>query len=193
MNIPNILSLFRLMLVPCFAVLYMSSMEYADLFAGIVFVAAALTDVIDGYLARRWHQITKFGRILDPLADKLLQLTALACLTFKEIIPTALLVVFLAKELLMILGGMFMVNKLGDVIPSNLYGKIVSFLVSATICAAIFFHSTAAKTVPKLFPTLFAVVTALALAALVVYFIRYVRCLRKKKIVLDDRSGKLKD
>lgn len=93
----------------------------------------------------------------------------------------------------MILGGMFMVNKLDDVIPSNLYGKIVSFLVSATICAAIFFHSTAAKTAPKLFPTLFAVVTALALAALVVYFIRYVRCLRKKKIVLDDRSGKLKD
>ena len=192
MNIPNILSLFRLMLVPCFAVLYMSSLEYAGLYAGIVFLIAALTDVVDGYLARRWHQITKFGRILDPLADKLLQLTALACLTFKGVIPALLCVIFLTKELLMILGGMFMVNRLDDVIPSNLYGKIVSFLVSATICAAIFFHSMAEKTVPKLFPTLFSVVTVLTVAALVVYFIRYVRCLKKKKIVLDSRSGKLK-
>ena len=86
-----------------------------------------------------------------------------------------------------------MVNRLDDVIPSNLYGKVVSFLISATICAAIFFHEAAGKVVPNLFPALFAVETVLALIALVIYFIRYIRCLKKKKIVLDDRSGRLKN
>ena len=193
MNIPNILSLLRLVLVPCFAVIYMSSMKNAGIYAGIVFLAAALTDVVDGYLARRWQQITKFGRILDPLADKLLQLTALACLMLKGVVPWPLCAIFLGKELLMILGGMFMVNRLDDVIPSNLYGKVVSFLISATICAAIFFHEAAGKVVPNLFPALFAVETVLALIALVIYFIRHIRCLKKKKIVLDDRSGRLKN
>ena len=111
----------------------------------------------------------------------------------KGVVPWPLCAIFLGKELLMILGGMFMVNRLDDVIPSNLYGKVVSFLISATICAAIFFHEAAGKVVPNLFPALFAVETVLALIALVIYFIRYIRCLKKKKIVLDDRSGRLKN
>ncbi len=192
MNIPNILSLLRLVLVPCFAVVYMSSMDNAGLYAGLIFLAAALTDVVDGYLARRWKQITKFGRILDPLADKLLQLTALACLMLKGIVPWPLCAIFLGKELLMILGAGFMVNRLDDVIPSNLYGKIVSFLISATICAAIFFHKPAEKAVPALFPILFSVEVVLAVVAFIIYLTRYIRCLKKKKIVLDDRSGRLK-
>lgn len=170
----------------------MSSMDNAGLYAGLIFLAAALTDVVDGYLARRWKQITKFGRILDPLADKLLQLTALACLMLKGIVPWPLCAIFLGKELLMILGAGFMVNRLDDVIPSNLYGKIVSFLISATICAAIFFHKPAEKAVPALFPILFSVEVVLAVVAFVIYLTRYIRCLKKKKIVLDDRSGRLK-
>ena len=194
MNIPNMLSLVRLILVPVFTIVYMmptKDPQLTSLIAGCIFVVAAVTDIIDGYLARKWNQITKVGRILDPLADKLLQATAIACLTIRHIMPLVLCILFLAKELMMLCAGLFLVNKLNDVLPSNLYGKIVSFLVSATICGAIFFYPMTVDTVPELFPILFAVVTALTISAMVVYGIRFVRCLRKQKIELED-SGRLK-
>lgn len=192
MNLPNILSMFRLFLVPCFAVTYMSDIEHAGIYAGIIFMVAAITDVIDGYLARKWNQITAVGRILDPMADKLLQLTALACLTIKGIVPWILGGIFLLKELLMMIGGAVLVKKLDDVIPSNIFGKLVSFGVSASITAAIFFHDLAAEVCPQLFPTLFFVLTLLTIAAFVIYMINSIKCLKKKSIDLDARSGRLK-
>ncbi|MBR5519646.1 MAG: CDP-diacylglycerol--glycerol-3-phosphate 3-phosphatidyltransferase [Clostridia bacterium] len=192
MNLPNILSMFRLILVPCFAVTYMSDAEHAGIYAGIIFVIAATTDVIDGYLARKWNQITPIGRILDPLADKLLQLTALSCLTIKGVVPWIPCIIFLAKELLMMIGSAVLVKKLDDVIPSNIFGKLVSFGVSATLTAAIFFHDLAEESCPNLFPVLFYVLTVLTIAAFVIYLISSIKCLKKKSIDLDARSGRLK-
>lgn len=174
MNIPNFLSLFRLVLVPCFAVIYMSSLKSASLFAGMIFVLAAITDAADGYIARKYNKITKIGRILDPLADKLLQLTAISCLTLKSIVPAAFFAIFVIKELLMILGGMFMVNRMNDVMPSNLYGKVLTFLVSASIATAIFFFKEIEKAVPGLFRAVFGVLSVFAVVVLVVYGVKYI-------------------
>ena len=192
MNIPNILSMFRLILVPFFAVIYTADIDYAGVYAGIVFMVAATTDVIDGYLARKWNQITPIGRILDPLADKLLQLTAISCLTIDGVMPWFLCAIFLAKELLMMVGSAVMVKKLEDVIPSNIFGKLVSFGVSLTITAAIFFHDMTAESCPQLFPVLFTILTVLTIAAFVIYLISSIKCLKKKSIDLDARSGRLK-
>jgi len=191
-NLPNILSMFRLILVPCFAVTYMSDANHAGIYAGIIFMVAAITDVIDGYLARKWNQITPIGRILDPLADKLLQLTALACLTIKGIVPWLLSGIFLLKELLMMIGGAVMVKKLDDVMPSNIVGKLVSLGMSGAITGAIFFHEAAEKSCPKLFPSVFFALTLLTIAAFVIYLINALKCLKKKSIDLDARSGRLK-
>lgn len=180
MNIPNFLSLVRLTLVPVFAVVYMSSMEYSDIYAGIIFIIAALTDVADGYIARKYNKITKIGRILDPLADKLLQATALACLALKSIIPAILCFIFIGKELLMIFGSIFMVNKMDDVLPSNWFGKSVSFVMSISIASAIFFRKIADEKAPHLFNTVFVVVTILAVAVLVMYFIKFLMIVSKK-------------
>lgn len=179
MNIPNFLSLFRLTLVPVFAVIFMSSMKHSDLYAGIIFIIAALTDVADGYIARKYYKITKIGRILDPLADKLLQATALACLALKSIIPTSLCLIFIGKELTMILGGVFMVNKMDDVLPSNWFGKTVSFLMTLSIIAAIFLRKITDEVAPGIFNAVFLVVTILAVTALIMYIVKYLMMISK--------------
>jgi cardiolipin synthase len=132
------------------------------------------------------------GRILDPLADKLLQLTALACLALNSVIPMIFCVIFVAKELLMIIGGMFMVNKLDDVMPSNLFGKILTFLVSASIAAGIFFRDAADRKYPELFPVLFGILTVLAIAVLIIYTIKYILCLSHKRDLLTNKKSKVK-
>ena len=78
MNIPNLLTIVRMVLIPVFAGLYAAGRPVAAL---CVYVAACITDAVDGYLARRWNEVTAFGKLMDPLADKLLQLTMMGCLT----------------------------------------------------------------------------------------------------------------
>ncbi len=192
MNIPNILSLFRLVLVPCFALVFLSESPYASLLAGMIYMAAALTDVLDGYLARKWQQITKLGRVLDPLADKLLIMTALVCLSMKRVLPWYMCGIFLVKDLIMLVSGMFMVNRMNDVIPSNIFGKGVAFLLSASIATALLFGDVLTKKLPHLFDIVFLVAAVLAIAALVVYGISYLRCLKKNEIVLHEQTGRLR-
>ena len=76
-NLPNVLTLIRLALIPVFVILFYWPTESSNMYAAIVFVAAALTDFVDGYLARRLNKVTKFGAFLDPVADKLIVCVAL--------------------------------------------------------------------------------------------------------------------
>lgn len=187
MNIPNILTLIRLGLVPCFAVIYMSSLAHAGLAAGCIFVLAAVTDVIDGYIARKYDQITKLGRILDPLADKLLQLTAISCMALKGIMPMVLFFILISKEMLMFLGGLRMAGRFEDVMPSNWFGKAVAFAVNFSIAFVIIFG----KYIESAIPAVFTVITALAVAALLNYFVLYLRVMfRKRAVVIDKKENR---
>ena len=77
LNLPNILTLIRLGLIPVFVVLFYWPTDMSSFYAAIVFVIAALTDLLDGYLARKLQKTTKFGAFLDPVADKIIVCTAL--------------------------------------------------------------------------------------------------------------------
>ena len=77
LNLPNVLTLIRLALIPVFIILFYWPTDLSNLYAAIVFVIAALTDLLDGYLARRLKLTTKFGAFLDPVADKIIVCTAL--------------------------------------------------------------------------------------------------------------------
>ena len=81
MSIPNLLSLLRLVLVPVFAVVFFQPAPDAHRWAVLIYLTAFLTDVADGWIARHFNQITKLGRILDPLADKLMTFTVIICIT----------------------------------------------------------------------------------------------------------------
>jgi CDP-diacylglycerol--glycerol-3-phosphate 3-phosphatidyltransferase len=98
MNIPNSLTIFRIILIPIFIVVMLTGIPHGDYLAAVIFVIAAVTDSIDGYLARKWKQVTKLGIILDPLADKLLIASALIVLVELGKIPSWMVIVIIGRE-----------------------------------------------------------------------------------------------
>ena len=88
MNLPNALTLFRFVLIGIFPYLYfLEGLENNKVWAFAVFILAGITDVLDGFIARRFNLITKWGKLMDPLADKLMLITVLICLFIEEVIP----------------------------------------------------------------------------------------------------------
>ena len=134
-TIPNVLTMIRIVLIPVFVVLFFKGEKIAAL---CVFCAASLTDMLDGYLARKLNQITDFGKLFDPLADKLMVLTAMVCQTFWGPLPLVAVIIVALKELVMVLGGVFMLSK-DVVVYSNYFGKAaqVGFIASLILS---FFH-----------------------------------------------------
>lgn len=134
-TIPNVLTIIRIILIPVFVVLFFKGEKIAAL---CVFCAASLTDMLDGYLARKLNQITDFGKLFDPLADKLMVLTAMVCQTFWGPLPLVAVIIVALKELVMVLGGIFMLSK-NVVVYSNYFGKAaqVGFIASLILS---FFH-----------------------------------------------------
>ena len=104
MTIPNLLSLFRLLLVPVFPLVFFQSWPNARQWAVLIYLVAFLTDIADGWIARHFNQITPLGRVLDPLADKLMTFMVILCITIEGIIPLWTVAVFFCKELAMAIG-----------------------------------------------------------------------------------------
>jgi CDP-diacylglycerol--glycerol-3-phosphate 3-phosphatidyltransferase len=145
MNIPNLLSISRILAVPVFIVLMLKTTAERALWAGVVFSLASITDWFDGYLARKWGQVTKLGKLLDPVADKILIASALILLV--EVDPTRvpawIAIIIIGREIA-VTGLRAMAATDGVVIPAESLGKykvgaqitaILSFLFSYPIGA----------------------------------------------------------
>ncbi|NLZ50039.1 MAG: CDP-diacylglycerol--glycerol-3-phosphate 3-phosphatidyltransferase [Clostridiales bacterium] len=132
MNIPNILTLFRLFLIPVFVLFFFSSIDNNLVIAISIFLLAGATDVLDGYIARKYNLVTKWGMVIDPLADKLMLLTVLICLSIKGYIPLLIVILVAMKDSLMIISGLFLFKK-DTVIPANIFGKASTFLFYLSI------------------------------------------------------------
>ena len=129
MNIPNALTILRLFLVPVFVLLYGNGDDFVmRIWASIVFVLASLTDILDGYIARKYNLITDFGKLADPIADKLMQLSAIGCLTLNGRIAFWILGLFALKELVMILGGLSLLKE-KFVVQSKWSGKVATVVL----------------------------------------------------------------
>ena len=122
MNIPNMLTVFRIILIPIFILVFFSGSPDSLIYAIGIFVVSGFTDVLDGHIARKYNLITDWGTIVDPLADKLFLLTVLTCLVVGNYIPLWILIVLLCKEGFLILTATLLYNK-GIIIPSNIFGK----------------------------------------------------------------------
>lgn len=133
-SIPNILTTLRLIIVPILGYA-MNSERYV--FAIILFTLGGITDVVDGYIARKFNMITKWGKVFDPLADKLMQITALTFLVIKDLIPIVVLIIVVLKELLMLIGGILLYTKGKTVIGANWYGKLATVIFYFAIIATI--------------------------------------------------------
>lgn len=124
MNLPNKLTIGRVILVPVFVFLYLKGETTAAL---AVFLAASFTDYLDGYLARKHDLITNFGKIMDPLADKVLVYSAFSCMVENGIVPSWMLIVILAREFT-VAGMRTVAASEGIVIAAGTTGKIKTVL-----------------------------------------------------------------
>ena len=139
MNIPNILTTIRFCLVGVFIYVFNNSAIENNLKWGIIiFIIAGITDILDGYIARKYDMITKWGKLMDPLADKLMLIVVLISLYTLEIVPLLVIIVVLAKELLMVLGAIFLYKNRKTVVQSNFFGKAASAAFYVAIIALVF-------------------------------------------------------
>lgn len=134
-HVPNVLSAIRLASCPLFIYVFFAVSPAA---AFAVFAVASLLDVADGFIARKFNCISDMGKILDPLADKLLQLSAVVCFTVCKMIPLTVVIIMGCKELLMLIGGALISRKRKVVVFSNTFGKAASFFFSASLCLMFF-------------------------------------------------------
>ena len=125
LTIPNLLSLVRLLLIPLIVWLYVGQNHY--LAAAAVIVLSGLTDIADGIIARKFHMVSDFGKILDPVADKVTQGAILLCLGHRFPLIFPLVIVFVLKECIMSVMGIYVIRKVGDVKGANWYGRPTPF------------------------------------------------------------------
>ncbi|MCL1854421.1 MAG: CDP-alcohol phosphatidyltransferase family protein [Clostridia bacterium] len=186
-TIPNVLSLARLLLVPVYVVLFLKGRKDAAL---AVFLAACITDMLDGFLARKLHQITNFGKLVDPFADKVMVLTTMFSLAFGNaripaVIPWPAVFILLLKECVMVVGGLVML-KHGIVVHSSMIGKVAHAIFTIALAAS-FFHDMLSAAFPDwpMNPALMLVwlAVALTLCALVFYVLRSIQKARAKGIL----------
>ena len=131
-QLPNALTVFRLLLIPVFVALMIDAGSGKSWPAGIVFGIAGVTDQLDGYLARAWHVESRFGQIADPLADRLMIDAAVILLVVYGRLPWAGLVVILARDLLLLAGWRVLAPR-GIDIEVNWIGKTATWLLYAAI------------------------------------------------------------
>jgi CDP-diacylglycerol--glycerol-3-phosphate 3-phosphatidyltransferase len=139
LNLPNLLTVLRIMLVPVLVVALLGNTPAGDVLAAIVFALASLTDFIDGYLARARDSITTFGKLMDPLADKLLIVAALLSLVSLHRLAAWVAMVIITRELavtVLRLGA----TQAGVVMAASMFGKVKTCLQIAAILAVIAVH-----------------------------------------------------
>ncbi len=181
-TIPNLLSLFRLVLIPVYVAIYLNAENNADYYlaAGILTVSC-LTDLIDGKIARHFNMISSLGKILDPLADKATQFTLIICLTIKYNVLRYLVALFVLKESFQLIAGSLRLRK-----KKMLKGA----LISGKVCTTILFISLILMVMlPSLSNNVVTVIAIVDAAFMLVAFAEYVLayfCMDNKFQSLDD-------
>ena len=134
-TIPNFLSFFRLIIIPVYMIIYLNAQARLDyVIAGMILAISCLTDMVDGKIARKFNMITTFGKILDPLADKLTQFSLLLCLAIRYHVLWAVFMLFVLKELFQLTAGI-LAAKHGYILKGA--------LVSGKVCTTVLFFSFA--------------------------------------------------
>ncbi len=181
LTIPNLISVIRIILVPTFCVLYFT--PGATWWACAVLVLSGVSDVADGYIARKYNQVSDFGKVLDPIADKLFHISTIGCIVIKGFVSPWLLAIVVAKELFMMIGGLVFFNKTHSVIASKWYGKLASSLFFSSFVMAFIldFAGVASNTIFIIVTVIMSIAVAVSLFAVVNYSMAAIRINKEKK------------
>lgn len=167
LTIPNLLSLFRLALIPVYVVLYLNASTTPEYFlAGTILAVSCLTDMVDGQIARRFNMISNVGKLLDPFADKATQFTLTLCLSLKYPILHPVLALFVVKEIFQLIA--FIINfRRGKALPGSIFaGKLCTTVLFVSLIAMVLF--------PNMNPILVDIIAAIDTVFLAIAFISYI-------------------
>lgn len=129
-NIPNVLCYIRILLVPVFIVLFLKELYWQS---ALIIVVATSTDVVDGWIARRFNMITDWGKFIDPLADKLMQFAMLIMAIFKNPWVSILVGIFALKEAIMLAVGLYIYHKGNNLNGAMWCGKLSTVVLDASL------------------------------------------------------------
>ena len=182
--VPNILTIIRFLLIPVIII----SIFQGNYILGIVFFTlSGFTDILDGFIARKFNLISNFGKLMDPLADKLTQISVLTSLVWAVIIPIWILIIVVLKELIMVMGASFLYGK-DVVVYSKWYGKLATVLFYLAIVVSLIVKQF---NITGLLYYLDLAIYCVALFATVFSLIMYVKCLYQGGFI--DKSDLNKD
>lgn len=193
-HVPNTLTIIRFLLIPSIVYFILTGQYIA---AFIMLTISGLTDVLDGIIARKFNCITTFGKLIDPLADKTTQISILATLTFKGIIPLWMLLVVFLKEFAMIAGASFLYGK-ELVVSSKWYGKMATVLFYiAIVCSFLInYWNTSIGTFPiaNLDQYIYYLALITTIFSLIMYFKTFYQqgYLKRENLKIDDTNVKNK-
>lgn len=168
--IPNILTIIRFLFIP--VILYF-------IFTGnyilgfIFFTISGITDILDGCIARKFNLISNFGKLMDPLADKLTQISVLSALVTVEIIPVWILAIVILKELIMVIGASFLYGK-DVVVYSKWYGKLATVLFYLAIVISLI---TKQFNITEFWVDFSLIIYCIALVSTIFSLVMYIKCL----------------
>lgn len=172
-TIPNILSFFRICLIPVIVWLY--CMEHQYQYAGYVLILSGVTDMADGFIARKFHMISDLGKILDPIADKLTQAVMLICLTIRFPLMLIPFILMVFKETFMGITGFLVMHRKGIVEGANWHGKVATILLDVMMILHAFWFN-----IPEVVSTgLIFCSSVMICVSFVLYGIRNINQLRK--------------
>lgn len=187
-HIPNALTILRFILIP-FIIVSIVKNNYLEAF--IILTLSGLTDILDGFIARKFNFITNFGKLIDPLADKATQVSILVTLSLKNIIPMWILLIVFLKEFVMIAGASFLYGK-ELVVSSKWYGKLstVLFYLAIVSSFAIKYWNYAYQTSLSKFDIyLYYLALAATVFSLVMYYITFYKqgYLKKENLKIEEK------
>ena len=183
-HIPNILTIIRFLLIP-FILYFIFTEKFIEAF--VFFTISGITDVADGFIARKFNLVSNFGKLMDPLADKLTQIATLFSLVIVKVIPIWILIIVLIKEFIMIVGASFLYGK-DVVVYSKWYGKLATVLFYIAIVLSLIFKQF---NIEGFWKNLDLICYSIALIATVFALIMYVKSLYKKGFI--DKEDLKKD
>jgi len=188
LNVPNLLTVVRILLVPVLVVVLLQATPHGSWIAAIVFAVAAVTDTLDGYLARSRRSITTFGKVMDPIADKLLIAAALISLVSLDRLDAWVAMVIIAREFA-VSGLRVAAGQQGAVIPANRLGKAKTVLQVAMVLALI-----AASDPHALWVHLVVYATvAITIASGASYFLNFRKSIEEARLRLVERTEGQRD
>ena len=169
-NIPNILTILRFLFIPII-LYFVFTGNY--ILGFIFFTISGITDILDGFIARKFNLISNFGKLMDPLADKLTQISVLATLVAVEIIPVWILFIVIFKELIMVIGASFLYGK-DVVVYSKWYGKLATVLFYVAIVISLI---TKQFNITGLWVNVSLIIYYIAVTSTIFSLVMYIKCL----------------